>query len=228
MLPSASSRLILAPAGGTAAALLQASGNTGLGAGSVSDSSWIAKSKYKGKTMGYEYFAAHMGVLSTTPQLVNLSTKPTSGSDFYYIAGDSVLSGTWNVADNEKYVIFVNGNLRIDSDITVATGGFISFIVNGEVTVAPGVTQIQGLYVMDGNFVTESVYILNSVSDLALDVQGSVVSWSALSLNRNLGVNNLLVPAEKFSYRSDLPINMPDKMKVFAMQWKEVAAGTME
>lgn len=80
---------------------------------------------------------------------------------------------------------------------------------------------MQGLYVMDNDFVTED-------DNTQLDVQGSVVAWGTFSVNRDLGNANVTIPAEKFTYRPDLLTNMPDKMKVFALQWQEVVAGTFE
>jgi hypothetical protein len=225
ILPSASSRLILAPAGQTAAALLMNGGTPELGSlGSLSDPLWLAKTKYKGKTMGYDYFAAHMGVVKgqssdwTLSDEIVMADYP-SGKDFGYKAGFGTVANNIDVSATQSYVVFVNGDLQINADITVANGGFLTFIVNGNVTVAPGVTTTQGLYVMDGNFVTEA-------DSTQLDVQGSVVVWGEFSLGRDLGTSNATIPAEKFTYRADLIANMPDKMKVFALQWQEVVAGT--
>ncbi|EKD79912.1 MAG: hypothetical protein ACD_40C00263G0001 [uncultured bacterium] len=78
--------------------------------------------------------------------------------------------------------------------------------------------SVQGLYVMNNNFVTE-------VSATQLVVQGSVVTWGGVSLNRDLGLGNS-VPAEQFVYRPDLLINMPKKMKTFGMEWSEVVPGS--
>lgn len=64
LLPDSSLYLILAPTGGTAAALFQPTGTTDLGIGSVSEPKWIAKSKTV-KEMKYQDFANAMGVSST-------------------------------------------------------------------------------------------------------------------------------------------------------------------
>ena len=102
---SSSSRLILAAPGGTAAALLTNSGNTSFGSGSVSDPLWIAKSKYKGKTMGYDYFAAHMGVVkgqSSDWLSENMDTPVYNAEkEFWYInpaSGTATIATPWAVA----------------------------------------------------------------------------------------------------------------------------------
>lgn len=239
ILPSTSFRLIVAPVGGTAAALIQASGNLGLGVGELSDPAWMANSKYKGKMMGYDYFAARMGVVRGQPGdwVSDNIELPTYNSEksFWYASPTSTtatINTPWVVRSNEKYVIFVNGDLQINADVTVEDGGFLAFIVKGNtsggITVGPDVTSLEGLYVTDKDFETETVYLLNVINDVTLQFEGSVVAWGTMSLNRNLGAGNTASPAEKFTYRPDLLANMPDKMKVFAMQWQEVVAGSFE
>lgn len=219
--------LVLPAAGGTAAAVVRAGGQApDLGSGSVNDDGWSAVSKYKGKKMNYTFFGAQMGLLASTPRLTTLNNKPGLTQSFYIKEGSSTVGGTWNVTSADpEYIIFVNGDLRINANITVANGGFLAFIVKGKITVDPAVTTLQGLYVMDDNFVTEKKA---SGNDAQLDMQGSVVAWGSVDLRRDLGNSNLSMPAEKFTYRPDLLTNMPEKMKSFVMQWSEVVAGSYQ
>jgi hypothetical protein len=188
----------------------------------------MARSTYQGKKTGYDFFAKQLGVLPG--QAADWTTtigqgNCTAGEDFCYGPG-ATISSAWNVASGQKYVVLVDGNLRINAKITVASGGFLAIIVNGSVTVDPSVTQMQGLYVMNGNFVTETSA---SGDDAQLNVAGSVVAWGNVVLNRDLGsgaAGNIVSPAELFVYRSDLLVNMPEKMKTFVMQWSEVVPGT--
>jgi hypothetical protein len=230
-LPS-SARLILAGSGGSAAALIRGAGSADLGAGQVSDSLWTTTSKYKGKKMDYSYFAAQMGVVpDQVEDFASGMTEPNAVKDFYYTEPDggiATISSPWTVGSSEKYIVFVNGDLRIAADITVAPGGFLSFIVNGDITVAPAVTDIEGLYIASNNFVTETVDITEVIADVALDVNGTVIAWGSMQLDRSLVSGNSTTPAEKFTYRPDLLTNMPEKMKTFAMNWQEVVAGTFE
>ena len=230
-LPTALTKLILPGSGGTSAALLRASGQADLGAGSISSEGWSAITRYRGQRMDYQYSGARMRVI---PRQGNdwlasnlLNDKPSGDvQEFYYQAGNSVVSSPWVVNSGESYIVFIKGNLRVNTNITVASGGFLAFIVKGSVTVDPSVTTLQGLYVMDTNFITESDYVLGSVNDLPLDVQGSIVAWGTLSISRNLGAGNSTIPAEKFTYRPDLLTNMPTRMKMFLTNWQEVVPGT--
>ena len=231
-LPS-STRLILPGVGGTSGVLVRGSGSISLGSGSLSSEGWSALASYRGKRMDYNYFSANMGVLKnstgewTLNNEIDLSTYP-SASDFAYRNGDGYVVDPITVASGESYVVFVNGNLSIEANITVANGGFLAFIVNGVTTVSPSVQTLQGIYVSDDDFVTERFDPTGTFDDVALDVEGTVVTWGNFELGRELGILNSTTPAEKFSYRSDFLTNMPDKMKSFAMEWQEVAAGSFE
>jgi len=231
-LPTAASRLII-PGTDDLAAIVRASGTVNVGEGAISDENWSVVSPYQGKTMDYRYFASRMGVsVGSVPSwgggVIDEGTIAGEEEDFYLARdggdGEVSLAGPWAVTAGESYVVFVDGDLELNRNVTVAEGGFVAFIVNGGITVTPGVTQMQGVYVADELFTTET----NAPSvDARLFVQGMVVAWGGVSLNRDLSdINNYLYPAEQFSYRSDLLINMPDKMKSFALRWQEVAPGS--
>lgn len=232
LLPS-TQKLILPDAGGKSGTLLRGSGTTNLGSGTVSSDLWTTLGLYKGKKMDYSYFGAQMGVIKgqASDWGTDTITLPvySPSKDFWYsepTSGTTTISSPWTVGVGEKYVVFVNGDLRISNNITVANGGFLAFIVKGKVVVAPGVTSMQGMYIAGSNFETESVYVDPSPVDTQLNVEGNVIAWGELKLTRNLGATNNTTPGEKFTFRPDLLTNMPAKMKTFAMQWSEVAPGT--
>ena len=183
--------------------------------------------------MDYQFFAALMGVIwgQDSEFFSDNLTLPTYDPDraFWYskpYTGTATIGSPWAIPAGEKYVIFVGGDLDIKANITVPNGSFLAFIVSGDITIDPAVTDLQGLYLTDQNFVTESKYVLHVTNDVQLNVQGSVVSWGALSLGRNLGTANSTTPAELFSYRLDLMTNMPQNMKTYLKQWQEVVPGT--
>lgn len=230
-LPSASTDLILPGTGGTVGALIRGSGNPSLGLGAISAEEWSAVSTYRGKRMDYNYFAASMGVVRNSPsdwETDNLNMQ-TGERDFWYAApssGVATIASPWLVASDEKQVVFVNGDLRIESDIEVEPGGFLALIVSGNIVIDPLVNLVEGILISSGNFETESAYEEGVVVDSQLNTSGSIITWGSMVLTRNLGPGNNSTPAEKFSYRPDMLISMPDKMKTFAMQWEEVVAGT--
>jgi len=233
-LPLATTKMVI-PGTNDLAAIVRASGNVSTGQGDISDENWSVVSPYKGKVMYYRFFASKMGVTpGTTNDFASGMIEETEifglGQDFYYVedtVDDEVsLGDVWTVGSGESYVIFVDGDLRINKNVVVDSGGFLAFIVNGGVTVSTNVTSMQGIYVMDDSFVTET---LDPANDSQLVVEGMVVAWSGVSLNRYLGgVVNSTTPAEQFVYRADLLTNMPSEMKSFALNWQEVVPGTFD
>ncbi len=233
-LPYSTSRLII-PGTNDLAAIVRASGQVNTGQGEISDENWSVVSPYKGRRMDYRFFANRMGVnpgtvTDFTSGTLNFLEISGDTQDFYYAYDDGdnevTLIAPWTITSGESYVIFVNSDLRINRNITVEPGGFLFFGVNGSVTVSPSVTTMQGMYVMNDDFTTES---LSPADDTQLVVEGMIVTWSDVSLGRSLGgLTNGLFPAEQFVYRTDLLINMPDKLKSFIFNWQEVPAGTFD
>ncbi len=117
--------LVLANTGGTAAAVLRASGTAPtatsgtMGVGTVNADGWSAKTTYKGKRADYSYFKNQMGLTTTTPSLLNLDSKPSDGATFHYINSAASVNNAWAVGVTESLVIFVNGDLDINADIIV-------------------------------------------------------------------------------------------------------------
>jgi len=233
-LPLSTARMVI-PGTNDLAVVVRASGNVSTGEGEISDENWSVASPYKGKIMDYRFFASKMGVTPGTTNDFSSGTIQESNifglnQDFYYVedtVDDEIsLGDVWTVSSGESYVIFVDGDLRINKNVTVDPGGFLAFIVNGGVTVSTNVTSMQGIYVMNDLFVTET---LDPVNDSQLVIEGMVVAWGGVSINRYLGgLINRTVPAEQFVYRADLLTNMPPKMKSFALNWQEVVPGTFD
>ena len=209
---------------GNEGAVIHATGAVTTTPGAISTSNYQATSTYRGKIMNYSYFAARLGLIASSPATINnLSTPPNGpGDEFYYTNTSGVVNGLWHIKNGEKYVIFVNGDLKINTDIVVDPGGFLMFIVKGDINVSHTVNDVQGLYVADGNLNTET----NATTDNPLTFEGSMVAWGAVNLGRNLKAFNITTPGETFIYRPDLILNMPNNVKTFAMQWREVVPGT--
>ena len=137
----------------------------------------------------------------------------------------------WNIAAGQSLVIFVPGTLTINNRINIAEGGFLSFIVGGDIIVADTVgtapianpdkftgASLAGICIADGFFVT----LHNSAG---VDVQfvgaGTFVADS-FGLTRNLGGNNATFPGELFMFRPDLWANAPQELREVDVTWTEV------
>ncbi len=136
----------------------------------VSSTNWLVNATLT-TTDYYQVFYNRFGAPTTATTAApfnNLAgvTMPASNCSStsctpYYVVGDMTTSGTWSVGNGESIVILVDGNLRIDGPIqtaeptTTQPGGFIAFIVHGNITVANTVgtaynstaDQVDGVYI---------------------------------------------------------------------------------
>ena len=177
----------------------------------------------------------------------NLSSYPfstsTSARGAYYVkstTGTVTIANTLAVGSNQKIVIFVDGNLTVNVPITVSEGGFLAFIVKGNVTFAntlvaiDGVTSTTGLaegvYLADGSIIVQSNGASGSdPNDGKFVGKGVFVGWGGVSLNRdyrhptdnNLSARNYYYPTELFIDRPDLALNIPAGMMKPIIDWQE-------
>jgi len=161
--------------------------------------------------------------------------EPASSKDYYFHSGNMTIQSPWDVTNGESYVVFVDGNLTIEDPlvvgelIKVAEGGFLAFIVSGDINIADSVGHgvltnsagnIEGIFVADGIINIAS----NGTDDKKFVGEGTFIGWTNVALSRaydELTSNNDLYPAETFVYRPDLVKNTPEKMKRAQMLWQE-------
>ena len=160
--------------------------------------------------------------------------KPTTPRAYHYHGGDLAILSPWRVAADESIVVFVDGDLAIsDPDevgalITVEPGGFLAFIVKGDITVQSDVgntalddatANVEGIYVADGVLQVTST---GSRDDRRFVGEGTFVGWTDVRLDRDLGeTGNAATPAETFVFRPDLAANLPRQMKRSQIIWQE-------
>jgi hypothetical protein len=193
----------------------------------------------------YEYFA-RLYKLPVNPQndfdTGEGAQEPTgtpinSGVEAYYYEGDMTLNDPWTIEANESRVIFVEGNLRLNNTITVASGGFLAFIVSEDITIDPSVgyddvTQTTPL--IEGVFVANGLLELPGVGtaaggDRKFVGAGTFVGWGGIALERDYDNGQLrrrlnnYNSTELFIYRPDLALNAPTQMQTPRYQWREVS-----
>lgn len=196
----------------------------------------------------YEFFYRNSGLgLSPTNDFSGSETdiqKPTYNANkiAYFQSGDVTLQSPWSVASGESYVIFIDGNLTLadgdglsDQLIDVAPGGFLGFIVSGDITIASSLgnvtltnttPNVEGVFIADGEFTIESKGTAAGGDDRIV-LEGSYIGWSGVSLNRDFSdggsrsSENNDKPVEIFIYRPDFVVNMPDILLVPIRIWQE-------
>lgn len=133
---------------------------------------------------------------------------------------------TYDFAAGTNYIFLINGNLRIERNMTVPIGSTVIFAVSGSITIGANVTTVEGIYSAGNNFVIEA-------GGGTLNINGSVIANANLSggtmvNSRDLGggaTGNGFCPAVKFSFRPDFVLNLPATVKVPNYIIQEVAPG---
>jgi len=179
----------------------------------VSSQGWLAKTGLTGRT--FSFFYALVG----SPTTVNFhdgDPLPTA-TGIYYATGNITLAG--GAVGSGKVVIFVKNQggakVTIQGNITVAKGGFLAIITEGDIDVQGAVSRIEGFFSADGQFAT-------STGATAFVGEGIFLA-NSFSFGRNLVVDNKKFPAEKFIFRPDLLMNARDYLWLALHSWEELA-----
>ncbi len=135
----------------------------------------------------------------------------------------------------------MNGNLELDDTtdaqqlITVEEGGFLAFIVKGDIIVKSSVgnddldditPNLEGIYLGDGEFRVETQGAVAGGDDRFVGA-GTFVGWAGVDLQRDFDdggfrkAENNTRPVEYFIYRPDLLLNAPDRLSRPRYIWQE-------
>lgn len=202
-----------------------------------SSQSRVIGSTYNGPRENYQYFY-NLYSMGSSPVSDFNGSKPTAApanTRAYFANGDTTVNisgGGWTVNSGESYVIFVNGNLTIDGSpddrLTVAEGGFLAFIVSGNITVSNNVgssdyteatTSVHGVYIADRIIIQGG----RAGGDLRFNGEGTFVGWTGITLGRQYGTLTIsdTTPSETFKFRPDFVINVPERMTRPLYTWQE-------
>ena len=154
---------------------------------------------------------------------INRNTNSSNNYNYQYFyntflvnGGIGVSGANWN-AKPSSGVYFVNGDLTINSDFSLAAGETIMVIVRGKITIADSVSLLDGIYIADGG-----IDVLGeSVNQLVIN--GMLYSRGGIRLARSYvdkGLNNDS-PAIKVNYRPDLIFNLPGSLMRVLSGWRE-------
>jgi hypothetical protein len=219
--------------------------------GGVTSGSTNVFSVGTGQTRYYEYFdfffrETNFGLLPLDDFLTtyNDAKKPTYSSNKveYYRNGDLTILSQWSVSSGEQYVVFVAGDLYLtdgngssDELIRVDEGGFVAFIVEGNLYVDESLgnsdllnttANIEGVYIVNGVIEVQSRGVASGGDDRFIG-EGTFVGWSGVNLNRDfddgLGRDseNLDKPTEQFIYRPDFMVNLPSILRSSPRIWQQ-------
>jgi hypothetical protein len=188
----------------------------------TSTSSWNVKNYSVASQPFYSTFYNKFGSLAAT--LPN--SMPTTLTSSVYETDDLVIAGSYippalQNAQNLGIIVFVNGDLFIDTNIQLHPSSSIIWIVSGNIGIRSSVTRADGIYFADGEF--DSSYNGNSNSQLLIN--GSIASTTGMILSRSLSnTNNLTIPAERIVFNPSIFLNqnLINLMKINSdLTWKE-------
>lgn len=218
---------------------------------------WLANSSYI-PPFDYQYFYKKLDS-PTTDNFKDSNGRrycdevacPTpAGTTIYYVDGDLNIqhNSNWAVPATSKIVVLIKGNLNIkltgNRKITVAQGGFLGLIVNGNINIDGNIGDkqvavtpyLEGVYLAVGDTSIIDTYEPDPAdpglgSGRRLVGAGLFYARSGFNLQRDLKddcsdlslVCNARNPAELFIFRPDLVLNAPRELWVSKMSWLEVA-----
>ena len=169
-------------------------------------------------------------------------SPPTGGKAAYYHDGDLTIQSQWQVSSGEKIVVFVNGNLTLTDPTGVARliqvdeGGFLAFIVKGNITADPSVgnnadltsliANVEGVYIADGTLNVPSRGTAAGGDERFIGA-GTFVGWTNVAIERDFDdggarkLENNTKAAAVFLYRPDFVKNVPEPMTRSSYIWQE-------
>jgi len=140
----------------------------------------------------------------------NAVKRASSMTPYYSSASLTIRNSSWQIASGETVMVFVNGNLTIGgagTDISVTPGGFLAFIVNGDIIIestvgndnnAPagafyrtvgslyGTSNVEGVFVANGAINVQSNGTMAEFQDIQFVGEGVFAAWDGIILNRAL------------------------------------------
>lgn len=230
--------------GGSVDFTTEAGDGAGAAPNQVSAKGWVAADTYATNQDFFQHLYLRLGA-PTTPNLpspAGAMTEPAS-SGIYYTNQAVTTGANWDIESGKSVIVIINNgsgvnSLTISHTIDVANGGFLAFIVSGNIRVEQGVGHIpptnqvgappltddvDGIYVANGTFTVEGT---GSGSDLQFVGNGSFIANNFV-FNRDFRPANAAYavtnPVELFVYNPRLLFTMPLIMQEIPVRWEETA-----
>ncbi len=134
------------------------------------------------------------------------------GTGYTELTGNKLLS---EINVQEDTVYFINGNLTIDANLNVAQDTFVLFVVSGNLTVRPDVTDVDGLFFVQGDATIEDNGVANldpNDRDEQFTLRGSLAVVGTTYINRTMGVANNYAPPVIFQSRQDMLVALANSL----------------
>lgn len=167
----------------------------------------------------------------------NCTLSSSLPNGLYISNGDLTLTGaSYTFPANRNFVILVNGNLNIRTEVHVPVGSTAFFTTSGDINVASNVgeavitstrSNVEGYFSTDRSFYAQGLNACPTV-DRRLNVAGSIVVNASLTggsfvNQRDLCAGDLQCPVFMVIERPDFVLNSPEFLKSGRRVWREIA-----
>lgn len=161
-------------------------------------------------TMTYNEF---WNKTSNQAEITDLSTN----SGIYFINSDFNITSLPSGFDSQEFnqVVFINGDLTIDTDIDIQNNSTISFIIKGDVKIGKNVEKVESSIIAEGDFYT-AYDIADGETTQPLNLVGSFIAQQ-FYLQRNLLDNTM--PSEHFTYNPKYITSMREYLGETQIEW---------
>jgi hypothetical protein len=161
--------------------------------------------------------------------LTEVKPSPTSMSGSLVAqSGVFKISGNYEVTNQKipnnfgsatfNQIVFIDGNLKISSDIAISNASTLLFIVSGKVEIAKSVNNVSAAIFADGGFYT-AYDIGDGESAGTLNLKGIYVA-DQITFQRTLqGTGNAKDPSENIIFEPKYAINMAQYLGTNSVKW---------
>jgi hypothetical protein len=192
-----------------AGAVSHAWGTLSLGGGEVSMNGWqVDNQGYQSPIYEVEYFSRRLSNSDIEVTLIDVDSERTLSE--ISVLGCAGAGSTCQVSADQKVLVRKagEGEFTIDRDVSIARGGFLGVMSEGNLEIAGEVNALDGLYLANGD-----VTIADGASQLT--VNGMVVGdadftgTQGVVVNRDIGTSS---PSVVFNYDPNLVFSMPREL----------------
>lgn len=186
----------------------------------------------------YNYLASKFRKKATTP-MCSISSGAYDG--YFFCAGDMTIQGVNTMTLTGKSVFFVDGNLRIDSNINSTGDNAVIFIVKGNITVNTSnlnpsgswITRLDGMYVARKGFADTHAefggqsWLFGTTSGLTINGGLYVDAEDGTNVNLQrymlISAQNAVIPTDIFKFDPKYTILLSALLAGSPVGWQEVA-----
>src|SRR3989339_1138646 len=166
------------------------------------------------------FYAEVMDAVKTSPTEI-FGTLPTSNG--VYIKNGNFTINATSVPNNYdtstfKQIVFINGNLRFDKEIVLASNSAVLFVVSGNVEIKKTVSEVTSAIHSDGTFYT--AYDTNEGDQTGtLRLKGVFVADKFIFQRTLQGTDNVEDPSEDFTYEPRFGNLLREYIGINAVRW---------